>query len=778
LTALGCGGDIEARMAEVRAMQDVGQFTASIDELREILVLDPDHAEASYRLGVALVQTGEPTRAIWALEKASESAEYAVPASVLLAAAHFNSQNYESTIAAADRVLERDPEHEAALRLRAQGNIGAGGLEEALADVERLLEMAPDDYGVRALYATVLGDLGRLDESEVEHDRLKQMALESGDPSIAHRGCIAPALFARDQRKNDERAEELFDDCVERFPTNGFVAGEAMRFYDRIGKPEKSTTLIRRAVEQAPENLSLRSQLATRLRNEGEADAAEQVLLEAVESFRSAGAWNLLASFYRQQGEPEKALGAIEKVAELSGGGSEQLRFIHADVLIDVGELERAEEIAAQLEEPTYAKLLRGRILLERGDPEAALVQFEEGISAWPDNAGARYLAGRAARELGDTDRAVSELRESVRADQSATRAAELLAWIHFERGEYNEALSFTRIAARRRGANFADIYLIAARALTELEKYDEARGALKNLGDLPGQEARALAELAAVERAEAGPAAALQVIESAGLALDDPANERALRAWTDLMLGQGEGEAALARLDDVLQKHSGVASYHELRGNVLLSLDRQDEAGEEFQKSVALDPEYAAGHAGLAQLAARRGDFPGAVEQFDLAAKLDPNASAYAYAAAKLAERSGDAAGAERRLEEIVRRFPREVGARNDLAWTLADRGESLNRALELAQQAQRLDPSPDVLDTLGWVHFKRGELQEAVGAFEQAIEARPESPSFRYRLGLALAAAGEADRAREMFESALEAGAFPEAEDARAQLARLQPQ
>ena len=66
--ALGCGGDIEARMAEVRALQDVGQFTASIDELREIMAISPDLPEAAYRLGVALVQTGEPSRAVWALQ--------------------------------------------------------------------------------------------------------------------------------------------------------------------------------------------------------------------------------------------------------------------------------------------------------------------------------------------------------------------------------------------------------------------------------------------------------------------------------------------------------------------------------------------------------------------------------------------------------------------------------------------------------------------------------------------------------------------------------------
>jgi len=81
----GCGGDIESRMAEVRALQDVGQFDASTEELQEILAIDPDLPEANYRLGLAQVQMGEPSRAIWALQKAMENSEYQIPAGVLLA---------------------------------------------------------------------------------------------------------------------------------------------------------------------------------------------------------------------------------------------------------------------------------------------------------------------------------------------------------------------------------------------------------------------------------------------------------------------------------------------------------------------------------------------------------------------------------------------------------------------------------------------------------------------------------------------------------------------
>ena len=124
VSILGCGGDVEARMAEVRALQDVGQFSASIDELREILAVRPDDPEASYRLGVALVQTGEASRAVWPLQKAAESPDYAVAASLLLASAHFANGNFEAVVAAADRALEVDPDRMVALRMRAKGTWG------------------------------------------------------------------------------------------------------------------------------------------------------------------------------------------------------------------------------------------------------------------------------------------------------------------------------------------------------------------------------------------------------------------------------------------------------------------------------------------------------------------------------------------------------------------------------------------------------------------------------------------------------------------------------
>ena len=71
--ALGCG---TASMEEVRALQDAGAYAESIEMLRDILAQEPESAEASYRLGLALLRTGRPGQALWPLKKAADSDEF------------------------------------------------------------------------------------------------------------------------------------------------------------------------------------------------------------------------------------------------------------------------------------------------------------------------------------------------------------------------------------------------------------------------------------------------------------------------------------------------------------------------------------------------------------------------------------------------------------------------------------------------------------------------------------------------------------------------------
>jgi tetratricopeptide (TPR) repeat protein len=777
--AIGCGSDVDSRMQEIRALQDVGQFTESITELREVLAISPDLPEANYRLGAALVQTGDPSRAIWALKKASESQEFAVPAGLMLASAHFTVRDLEEAIRAIDRVLELDPERIAALQLRAKANLDIARHDEALADTERLIELAPDDYQNRAIHATVLYEMGRGDEAEAAHLFLKEMGEASNDPALRPRACIAPAIFAKDFKKDDEEAEALYVECLGRYESDGFLVNHVMGFFDSIDKPDRATEIVRKASENAPENLGLRSSLASRLQARGDAEEAEQVLVEAAETFDSAAAWNLLASYYRRTGDSEKALASVEKVIELTGGGGDELLFTQADVLVDLERYDRAEEVVKSLDEPIYATLIRGRIQLAQDDPAAALASFEKGIRHWPNNAGARYLAGVAAYELGDWDRAISELREAMRASKSNPDAPRLLARIHFDRGDYKQASKFAVASMRRSPENRqADDYALAARAYTKLGEYENARKAATTLSEMPNEKASGTAELAHVARAEAGPEAAIAVLRTSGLDLSQSENRDALHVLIDNLTAIGRAEEALVAADAAIAANPEDAGYHAIRGTVLSRLQRNDEAKAEFERARAIDSEQAVALGGLAVLAGNAGDFAGAVELFDAAAKsADEGADVYAYSAAQLTLQLGKKEDAMNRLREIVRRHPGNAGARNDLAWLLAESGGNLDTALSLAEEARDLDPTPDMLDTLGWVHIKRGEASAAVAALEKAHAAAPDSASIRYHLGTALAMAGDSDRAREMLQSAVDAEGFDEIDEAKRELAKLEP-
>ncbi|MFP8880197.1 MAG: tetratricopeptide repeat protein [Myxococcota bacterium] len=774
--SLGCGGDIETRMAEVRVLQDVGQFTASIDELREILAVSPELPEANYRLGVALHQTGNPSRAVWALQKASETPDYQIPATLLLASVQFNLNNYEESIRSANRVLEIDPKRGVALQIRSKANLAIHALDEALADTTRLLELAPDDYMNLVVHATVLAEMGRMDEAEAAQFLVKQRAEASGDPQTASRGCLAPALFAKQDLKDMDRAEELYEDCASKYPDDAFVIPLIVSFLDSIDKPDRGTELIQKAVEAAPESLALRSTLAARLSAAGENEQAEAVLLEAVNSFGSAAAWNLLVGYHRHMGNPDKALEAIDKVIELTGGGSDLIRFSQADLLIDLGDLDQAEQVAQGLDEPTYTKMLWGRIQLVRGNAKEALAAFDEGIANWPNNAGARYLAGAAALQLGDFERAIVEFRESVRVDVTATDAARSLARLYFERGDYEQAINFASVAMKNKFPNQRDKDLmLAARAFAAIGDFENARIATRTLSQLPGHEADGAAELATVERLASGPAAAVDAIEGLGLDLSQPGNEVALRAWAQHLALDGRAAEAVTRVGSIVTEHPNSASLITLYGVTLSRTGQTDEARAEFERALGIDPESAESLAGLGTIFGQQGDTEKAIALFDQATAIDQDTGHYPYAAAQLLLRTGNRADATARLRTIVRNFPGHAEARNDLAWTLAEAGEELDLALRLAEEASRLNPEPDILDTLGFVYMKRGESSAAVAVLEKAIASDEPSPSIRYRLGTALSQTGDTQRARKMLSDALEAGPFPEADEARRQLAQL---
>lgn len=756
-------------------MQDVGEFAESIEPLREILKRDPGNPEANYRLGAALARTQQTNSAIWRMERAAESPDFAVAANLALVSLYLGLQDYERALVAVDRALELQPENPGALSQRYKVNLEAKRQEDALADLDRLLELDPENPEWVYARAVTLGELGRFEESEVAHRRFMEVTAASDDPAAAARACAAYALAYRDYAHDQERAEQELEQCAETHHGDPFVVNQLLQVYDEADHEDKALELVRKSFEANPEDLSRRKRLANRLRSSGRGEEGEALLREAIEESGGVAERMALAEFYRKGGEGARALELVEQIFEEVGDPrTDEARFTYADILLDAGETERAEELAAGITEPVYRQLIQGRIALLRGDSATALATLDAAVLQWPDNAGARYLAGFAAIQAGEIDRAISHLREAVRADPGGTDGGLLLARIYLERGDYAEAARFARSHVRRRAPDQPEGYVLWTRALRMQEKFELAEGVITELEEA-GLPMEAAVERASLERQTTGPSAALAVVESAGLDLTDLANEPALRSLVEDLLALGRADQAMARVEAALAAHPEAASLHSLQGRLYALRGDSEAARTAYEKARELDPGLAQTLSGLASLAALVGERERAVHLFDDAARVDPDEAAPAYAAAQLVLASGQSDEAEKRLREIVARHPDAAGACNDLAWLLAESDRELDRALELAQEAARIDPRPPLLDTLGYVHLKRGEGEQAAAAFRQSLEGDPNAPSVRYRLGLALLQLGDSEGAIAAFRQALGSGAFPESEGAQRELARL---
>jgi len=769
--ALACsGGSIE----EIRALQDAGAYEESVDALRGILSREPDHAEASYRLGLALLRTGRTAQAVWPLKKASDTEEFGKTAGLVLASTLLMLQNYDEAIQVASRVLERDPENETALLTRANAALTVNRYDDALADGERLLATDPENLEALSLRAACLAKLGKAAEAEAAFDTTYELAKAAESPYAA-RSCVMRARFYYQKGERD-RAFQAVGACREAHPEDPGLVQNAVEAYDEMERPDQSLALLRETLERMPGESGVRSTLANRLAAQGDLKEADALLLEGAKAANSPQLWSQLATLRGQNRDLAGARAALEEAIAGAQGDPEPLRFKLAELLVDLGELDEAVQVGGSLQEVVYRDIIDGRIALERGDPAGALEKLERATIRWPGNEAARIYAARAASELGDVARAMSELREATRIAPKESDGGLLLARLNFARGDLRTAAQFAKRHLENRGFTGPEAHVIYARSLAGLGEPDQAYALLDKLAAHPNQAGRAAAERARIARRAGSIEDGIKAIESAKLDLVDPSNGIALRELLQLQLESGQGKRAVALASRLAAEHPDEASLHALHGHVLLAGGADAEARQEFERALELDQGEATALAGLGQLAQRSGDTAAALDLFERAARSKPDEPNYGYAAAHALMAAGRPAEAEQRLRDLVHRFPELGPAANDLAWILAEKGESLDYALILAQRAASLARGPEVLDTLGWVQLRRGELEAAAKNLRAALELEPDYGTARYHLGLCLARGGDPAGAREAFRTALASGSFPEAQAARTELAQLE--
>lgn len=143
------------------------------------------------------------------------------------------------------------------------------------------------------------------------------------------------------------------------------------------------------------------------------------------------------------------------------------------------------------------------------------------------------------------------------------------------------------------------------------------------------------------------------------------------------------------------------------------------------------------------------------AEDDLDRAVALDPGNSAIYVSSANVDRRRGHLGEAEAMYRKALEVNPGDSRAMNNLAYLLADSGDEFTEAETLARNALLLEPTnPRTLDTLGFVLMRAGRPGQAVHFLEQARArsaklAAAEREEIALHLARAYHAAGQAELA-----------------------------
>jgi tetratricopeptide (TPR) repeat protein len=773
--AVSCG-ESDDPIGAIRELHANRRYAESLEPLRALLDENPDQPEVNLLLGEALMRTGDSSSAIWPLRRALESPDHVVEAGLLLGQAELASRTPRDVLNAVEPVLEVEPENVEALVIRAQGYLKANRHEEALADIVRVAEIDPGNLNVLVPRVLALIELERIDEAEqallTAQEILATTDRELGE-SVRGRLCVANALFAF-EKGDQERASELYAECLETYPADRLVITQTVAYFDRLEDPERATETLRQAFERT-RDAYFRTALAKRMGRLGDREEQERLLREDAEDRSTPQAWFTLADFYVLQEEFDKGAATFEKALAAEAEPPPMTRFAYIDTLIQADRFDDARRELDTIEQEEMKDLLKGRLLLATGDPHGALRAFESGIRLWPNNAGARFLAGEAAEQIGDFDRAIEEYREALRrrGEQGSTDAALHLARILAGKGAPRAAFSAIHTFLRSYPAN-TEALLLAIHLADELSQPELVAQGMSRLV-ATGHAPMAMALQIAILAGRSGHQAAIDSADKSGLDLTDPENAVALGALLEQEAALTQHEKAKARIEAALDLHPDAAAFHELAARVLLAAGGPvEEARASYERALVLNSEHAGALAGLAELSASEGARDEAIALYGRASAADPDETDYERAVIELLQAAGRTEDAERRLTALVLRNPRDARAAFSLAKSLFERGGDPDRALSYAKRAAYFIEVAEAPELLGSIHLERGEHDAAVEVLSAAVESRPEATSARYQLGVALAAKGESARAREEFDAVIRAGGA-ETERARIEISRL---
>lgn len=745
---------VEAQDLVAEALASQGKFAPALQQLDAAMRHDVKSSEPPLLEGLILQQQGQYSSAEQALELAlkrmtpAEPVSHRVRALVALTQVRLALGDLKAATDSEQLVAKLEPDSPATALLDARLKLAHGNLQAGVAELEQVLTEAPGYDEARLLLGASLAQRGDLQQAQ---QQLQQL-IEDQPDNLAARKLLAEVQL-------------------------------------KLGQPEGAMNALGPAL--ATSNLD--SQLLSLYGAAASGTGDKQALIEALQ--RSAAEHPddqtvqvNLGEAYLAAGQAQQALSVLQKTAD--NGDSRRDRMLIAALLETQGPQAAGAEVtrllAAHQRDPGVLDLAASYYVTQ-GRTDDARAMLRGSLAIDPDNVSSQVDLARLDEAAGDASAAQNRLQAALQAHPEALPIRLALADVLMRAKAYDKARTVLESAGPNAGPQVK--FALAQVAL--------AGGDLKNanasidqaLAAQPGQPAlvedagllllnanqfdAALARFTQATQLAPKDAGYWLNTARAHLALNQPVAARAALNQADqlqpqwlpavgmlayLDLHQGNGQAALSRIQALLAQRPDDAAALQLEGDVNAYLKQPAAAEAAYAKAQQLRPSARlAANLYRVRVMAHSAEPQRPLEQWlthqpqswpirDLLGEyyLGPGKSPRL---------------AAQQFKEVVAEQPNDVAALNNLAWALNQVGDP--GALPIAQRAYQLAPNAaNVDDTLGWVLTHNGRAADAVDYLRRAAKLAPSDPDVEYHLAFALTKTGHTAEAHAILTRILSGG------------------
>lgn len=191
-----------------------------------------------------------------------------------------------------------------------------------------------------------------------------------------------------------------------------------------------------------------------------------------------------------------------------------------------------------------------------------------------------------------------------------------------------------------------------------------------------------------------------------------------------------------------------------------LMRRGRHDEAREELQRALAIDPEYHPARVNLAQCLLDEGDVAGAEREIRQVLESRPDDSLALFQLGEVLFRDGRFEEAESVFRGLLPVSPGSGKVHGRLGVVLESRGLWAEAESELIEAVELETSSATLRNDLGLFYSRRGRDDDAIEHLRRAVELAPDAVALRNNLGNALRNAGRLDESLEVLEEAARVG------------------